>query len=559
MVIDIASPDIANLWNSMRSPNWVVLLASADGTILHTAGNHNDAPKELRLPLQCGRRLAETEIGTNAPAVALSELEVSVIQGAEHFLEELSHFSCAAAPVFGLDGSLTGVLDVTGFNSNLDPRALQRVSMAARSIENRLFEVSTIGVLFGMHEDPRLIGTPFQGLLLVRDDGRMVAANRVAKQMFNLDQNIIRDGQTVHFDQLFEQDLFATALDAGRGVPFAVRTGFGTRLYIVSLRHSPGPAGSKLPVVKPGNHSTRNDAPIDALLEQAELVLRRGIPVLLRGETGTGKEWVARRLHERIRPGKPFIAINCSAIAESLAEAELFGYEEGAYTGSRKGGAAGKIEKAQGGTLFLDEIGDMPLALQSRLLRTLQERTNTRIGGHHELKLDLIVLSATHRDLKRMAQDGAFREDLYFRLNGFSVPLPALRNRNDIAELIDRLLAEFSADGPIQLPDHIRSLMQVYDWPGNIRELRHVLEVACALAGPGRVIQLDSLPEELVENNKMDVIMLEKTTLMSAAESLEGLKESWVSRALYAHNGNISAAAKSLGVSRTTLYKYLRR
>lgn len=552
--VDLATPDILNLWQSMQSPAWVVLLTNADGTIVHSVGNHDLAPRELRLPLQCGRRLPECELGTNAPAVVLSEGEASVVQGGEHFLDELSHFSCVAAPVFGIDGALVGVLDATGFDARLDPRALQRVNLAARSIENRLFADRKDGVLVGLHEDPRMLGTPLQGLLLLRDDGRVLGANRCARQMLGLDRTRMANGQGVTVDELLQQPFLARP---GSTTVQAVRTRAGAVLYLSLLQSPPVGAAPTTKVVSPV--TARPEAPTDTLLTRASLVLQRRIPVLLQGETGTGKEWFARRLHEATRPGKPFVAINCSAIAESLAEAELFGYEDGAYTGSRKGGAIGKIEQANGGTLFLDEIGDMPLHLQTRLLRSLQERSNVRLGGSKEIRVDIQVVSATHRDLTGMIANGVFREDLYYRLGGFRVELPPLRERGDLKQMIHAVLAELQeGQQPWYLAEDVEALLLGYRWPGNIRQLRHVIEVACALSGPGGDIRLENLPDD-ISRQRPAVGCLPEALSPASGTSLSHLKDEWVTSSLAAHNGNVSAAAKALGVSRSTLYRNLQR
>lgn len=556
-LIDLATPDIASLWHSMQSPSWVVLFTNADGTILHSVGKHDLAPRELRLPLQCGRRLPESEMGTNAPAVVLSECEASVVQGGEHFLEELSHFSCVAAPVFGLGGELVGVLDATGFESAIDPRALHRVNLTARSIENRLFASSSTGLLVGIHEDPRLLGTPYQGLLLVREDGRVITANRYAKQMLRLDPFFVQKGQQPTFDELVNLP-FQMLLSSQ--VARVAHTLQGALLYLSMLQSRPSlKAEAKLRVV-PGDVEIAD--PTTPLLSRAKLVLKRQIPVLIQGETGTGKEWFARRLHEGTRPGKPFVAINCSAIAESLAEAELFGYEEGAYTGSRKGGSTGKVEQANGGTLFLDEIGDMPLHLQTRLLRCLQERSNVRLGGSKETKIDIQVVSATHRDLASMINANTFREDLYYRLSGFRVQLPALRERADLRHMIHSSLTEIAQGHQVcRLSSELESLLLSYRWPGNIRQLRHVLEVAYALSEQSGEILEEFLPAEIANARApiAGVIADASAVPVAATAPLSSLKDEWVTSSLAAHDGNVSAAAKTLGVSRSTLYRTLQR
>ncbi|AUF98943.1 sigma-54-dependent Fis family transcriptional regulator [Pseudomonas sp. 02C 26] len=553
-LIEIATPDVVGLMRSMKSPSWVVLFTNADGTILHSTGNHDLAPRELRLPLQCGRRLPESELGTNAPAVVLSESEASVVQGGEHFLDELSRFSCVAAPVFGLDGALAGVLDATGYDSAIDPRALYRVGLAARSIENRLFAASTSGILIGINEDPRLLRTPLQGLMLVREDGRLLSANRNATQMLQVDPGFVQKGQVLGFEDLVDHRLMEVL---GSENIHTVHTHQGALLYL-SVLQAPAIRTDPQKALVVSTQTKCGDL-VSTLLSRAAIVLKRQIPVLIQGETGTGKEWFARRLHDATRPGKPFIAINCSAIAESLAEAELFGYEEGAYTGSRKGGAPGKIELANGGTLFLDEIGDMALNLQTRLLRSLQERSNVRLGGVKETKIDVQVVSATHRDLASMVEARAFREDLYYRLSGFQVQLPALRDRSDLGQMIQTLMTDLQDGQGCHLPEDVEALLLQYRWPGNIRQLRHVIEVACALSGPSGEIQRDSLPAEILVSGHSGLRCSITDHPPKPSTSLSSLRDEWVTASLAAHNGSVTAAAKALGVSRTTLYRYLQR
>jgi transcriptional regulator of acetoin/glycerol metabolism len=570
-LIEIARPDMEQLWRSMRSPHWVVLLIDTQGTIVHSMGDDARAPRELRLPLRCGRRLLEGEFGTTAPAVAVREAQASEVRGEEHFLDELRHFSCAAAPIFDLDGKVTGVLDVTGIDVPMDARALERVCIATRSIEARMYEQATDGFLVRLHEDPRFIGTPSQGLLRVREDGSILCANGAAQDMLGL-----RPYQrNLHLSQLFDGEDLRGLQHLGATVAArTVHARSGARFFVhVSARTEP-PRRTRTTVP---SRPSGPDPAWTAAFERAGRVFPHGLPVLLQGETGTGKEWFARALHEAHRPGKPFVAVNCAALAETLAEAELFGHVEGAYTGSRKGGAAGRIEQAHGGTLFLDEIGDMPMHLQTRLLRVLQERTLTRIGGQQDIPLDLLVISASHCDLAQMVAARTFREDLYFRLNGLKTRLPALRDRQDLDLLIDACLHSAAPPGPpaARLPDALRRRLHECAWPGNIRQLRHVLHVACLLAGPDRDIDADMLPEELFANAPVDRVNQVEINPAASAEipqeppaALEGasapsslslMRHDLIARAIADQAGNVSAAARSLRISRTTIYKHLRR
>ncbi|MEZ5561085.1 MAG: PEP-CTERM-box response regulator transcription factor [Pseudomonadales bacterium] len=277
---------------------------------------------------------------------------------------------------------------------------------------------------------------------------------------------------------------------------------------------------------------------------QVERVAPADATVLILGETGTGKELIARALHALSdRHDAPFVAINCAAIPENLLESELFGHEKGAFTGA-VGRKVGRIEAANGGTLFLDEIGDMPLALQAKILRFLQERIIERVGGTSGIPVDVRVVSATHRDVSEMIAAGAFREDLYFRVAEIALHLPPLRDRgNDAVLLAKAFVTRHASNRGLQLSKDCMAAIEAWTWPGNIRELENRVKRACIMAD-GRFItprdlELDADPDEAPLNLK---------EVRSTAE------RSAIVRALNRCNGNVSQAARLLGVSRPTLY-----
>jgi transcriptional regulator with PAS, ATPase and Fis domain len=297
-------------------------------------------------------------------------------------------------------------------------------------------------------------------------------------------------------------------------------------------------------------------------LEKATRALAHGLPVLLQGETGTGKELFARTLHERVRPRGAFLALNCAAIPEGLIEAELFGYADGAFTGGRKGGAKGKIELAHGGVLFLDEIGDMPLAMQSRLLRVLQERTVMRIGGDREIPVDVLVISATHHRLEQLSEQRVFREDLFYRLNGFTLQLTPLRERTDIPDIIEALLRQAhgvqgeGAEGisldQLITPQAVARLL-AHPWPGNIRQLEQTIRQLCALQCANRPVDVTDLPQEFRQLECQTSV--EGLQRKHSSTTYKEAQEHIIQQALTNHGNNVSAAARALGISRTTLYK----
>jgi transcriptional regulator with PAS, ATPase and Fis domain len=267
------------------------------------------------------------------------------------------------------------------------------------------------------------------------------------------------------------------------------------------------------------------------------------------------------------------VAVNCASIPETLIEAELFGYEDGAFTGARRKGSPGKILQANGGTLFLDEIGDMPLQLQARLLRVLQERQVTPLGSTKSLPVDLAVVSATHRNLREMIAAGRFREDLYYRLNGLVVKLPALRERSDLMAIVQKILRAETNGRPLQLADEVVRLLQAYAWPGNIRQLANALRTAVVMAGGENTITREHLSDDFLADAEEAVgVMAASAAPVAAvaaapaaptqaardAKTLEALALETIRRALDEAGGNISAASKRLGISRNTIYRRLR-
>ena len=293
---------------------------------------------------------------------------------------------------------------------------------------------------------------------------------------------------------------------------------------------------------------------MQAVFESIRKVATVDAPVLILGESGTGKEMTARAIHNRsVRKDGPFIAINCSAIPESLIESELFGHEKGAFTGAhvqRKG----RIESSSGGTLFLDEIGEIPLPIQVKLLRFLQERCIERVGGRQEIPVDTRVIAATNADLKKGMQDGTFREDLFYRLAVVQIVLPALRNREgDILFLAQSFLQQFANEsgkpGLTFAPEALKAI-QRYNWPGNVRELQNRIRRAVIMGGEKRVSAQDLELTGAINPNRTGSIL---------KDAREALERELLQQSLRKHGGKISAAATELGISRPTFYELMEK
>jgi DNA-binding NtrC family response regulator len=297
-----------------------------------------------------------------------------------------------------------------------------------------------------------------------------------------------------------------------------------------------------------GGQLVGSSAPMKHVFRLIEKVASRDASVLIQGENGTGKELVARAVHQRsARKDQPFVAVNCGAIPPNLVESELFGHEKGAFTGAHQT-SEGKFDLAHRGTLFLDEIGDMPLEMQVKILRAIEERKFYRVGGQKEISVDVRFISATNRGLKRSIQEGTFREDLYFRLAVVTLDVPPLRDRGeDILEITENFLSQGSS--PITVTAALRECLLKYPWPGNVRELRNVLEQAIIL-GDGKKIVPSDLPPDVRKRGRGKMVFRLKP--------LSEVEKQYIFRTLEETEGNKAKAASILGISRETLYQKLK-
>jgi transcriptional regulator of acetoin/glycerol metabolism len=552
-LLQLCRSELEMLYASARDNGSIVVLTGPDGTILDALGSADFLSKAARVALRPGVSWHESFIGTNAIGTAIVERKPVEVRGGEHYMAPHRVLSCSASPILDPRGRVAGVLDLSGHAAVHHMHALGMVKLSVEQIERRLFERAFADRdIIRMHLDPAMLGTANEGLL-VFEEHRLVAANRHAMHMLGLDWDELGRRR---YDELFQSAL------PRPGETHALRSHAGDRLH--SRRGTDGPRTFVMPArtrtaVVPPPKIPRQPAPIfDATLEQAlersVRLLDADIPVLLQGETGTGKEVVAREIHRRgNRAHAPFIAINCAALPESLIEAELFGYAPGAFTGARREGMPGLLREAEGGVLFLDEIGDMPLGLQSRLLRVLQEREVVPLGGQRAVALDFALISASHQDIGVAVQDGRFRADLYYRIAQSSTILPPLRERDDVSALITRLWTALgAAEARIGLSAAVVQELATRTWPGNVRQLVSVLKTVLALATPGHPVQLADLP---VDASSMPVAMRACT----GEATLDHLASAAIEQALQACKGNISAAARRLGISRSTLHRRLAR
>ena len=620
-----AAPVMEMLFEQIVGSESMIVLTDAQGTILHSVGDPDMLDRAGKVALAPGVSWAEHSKGTNAIGTALFAEAPTLVHGGEHFMLANSFLTCSAAPIFDPRGNMLGVLDVSGDQRSYHQHTMGLVRMSARMIENHwLSDDYGHRLRLHFHSRPEFIGTLLEGIVVVGGDGRILGANRSAIDQLDIGCAALRMhsltslfGTSVEavFDH-FRAPLavpLRLSLSNGRQIHASARFSGGLRPVVAGIAIEPPaqPAGGAAPAAPgpapdvpapPGRmsglHYLRSgDARIDAVVAKVQRVLNRDIPLLILGETGTGKELLARAMHQDSnRAAQPFVAVNCASIPESLIEAELFGYEDGAFTGARRKGACGRIVQANGGTLFLDEIGDMPLALQARLLRVLQERCVTPLGGQKAVPVDIAVVAATHRDLRQMIDAGTFREDLYYRLNGLVVRLPALRERDDLAAVAQRILRAECPQATPRIGASVMALFSGYCWPGNIRQLANVLRTAAVMAAGEAEIGEQHLADDFIEDARRlrtaalaaaaaapapaaatamppppDALLAGAASSVSAQprsldepardaepRTLFDAEIDLIRAALAAANGNISEASKRLGISRNTIYRKLR-
>ncbi len=598
-VIACARYEMTTLYQQLGDAESAVVLTDTNGVIVHMVSSPEFASQVGPLGLRVGGVWSETEAGTNGMGTCLAAAGPITVQRDDHFFTQFTQLTCSAVPVFDPSGEIAAVLDVTSRSGLMQQHLLVLLGMTARMIENRLIDQRFRNAHpLHFHSRPEFVYTLHEGKLAVDDDGRILAANRSA--LFQLGMQSMEEVRSRRIEDLFQtslEDMLARSSSSSFHPVVTYRANAALRFFAVMRRPAQGASSAAVSnagahaaapplsivqartplrrVVPPhGSESsvTFDDPRLVAHLDTARRVIARRTPVLLCGETGSGKEVFARAVHEASpHAGGAFVAVNCASLPETLIESELFGYRAGAFTGAVRSGRRGKILQADGGTLFLDEIADMPLELQARLLRVLDERHVTPLGTEEVIPVDFQLISASHEHLPARVREGRFREDLFYRLAGVELQLPPLRERSDRRELIRRvLLAEGGAQATLTTEAE-RALLE-HPWPGNIRQLCHVLRTAAALADgkpiarehlpsmqatlPSRPVpvadapQPDVLPGELGHDNDVPPVKLNPIQANERQVLLQMLKQ---------HRWNVSNVAKALDVSRNTLYRKLHK
>jgi len=551
----------------------IMILTDPTGLIIDTQGDSRVIDAGRTVHLEHGGRWSEADIGTNAIGAAMAEARPVQIHGAEHFCTEVQRWTCAAVPVHDpSDGEPLGVVDISGPASTFNPQSLALAVAVGHHVESVLAQsikqdhekllchflakkslwaadeyivLDRRGAI--LHATERALGAVRDSGLRRDDDAptRFLKAlpfedwpARLKALLPNASFDLVNNG-SAGIGAII-------VLHARRRPPATDRNEDGISTPCRKVR-TPQPQALEKTAKNGGSSFVAEDPAARAIVRRVESAAARKMPILIRGETGTGKEQLARHAHAASGRSGAFVPINCAALPENLIEAELFGYADGAYTGARRGGAAGLVREADGGTLFLDEIGDMPVALQGVLLRLLDDWTVRPVGGTG-VKVDVFLVSATNATLDRAVAEGRFRSDLLYRLNTLEVRLPRLRDRTDFDAIAHHLLRSIDPDCAVTAGALAR--LARCSWPGNIRELRNVLARFTLGVTLGAT------------NGSIDEACVAALLEQAPPTSLESLHDVQHARILDVHAetaGNISETARRLGVSRNTIYRALGR
>nr|WP_321467826.1 sigma-54-dependent Fis family transcriptional regulator [uncultured Desulfobulbus sp.] len=522
---------------------------------------------------------SEKSVGTNAIGLSITSGLPQRVVGLEHFCESHHNWTCSAAPIFDFNGTLLGAVDISGPNEYDHSQCLALAVYYARAIEALFIQKQCMGMIGTVLNNNAI------GVITLNGFGQVSYCNAAAADLFGSSlQKLSGKDASIWFDLSPFLNMAPNEMAAEAYAMVELRCLYNptwsiyatplvnnfNRLHGLTLCIYPplsAPPSANKPVAIENNNGFSTmigkSASFQKVLKTARKVAPTETTVLITGQSGTGKEVMARALHEASpRAKKPFVAVNCGAIAPDLIQSELFGYAEGSFTGALRGGQVGKFEQASGGTIFLDEIGEMPLAIQVNLLRVLDEHQITRVGGKKPIFVDVRVVAATNRDMEVMVEEGNFRKDLYYRLHVVHLPLPQLCQREeDIQLLADHFIKEFAEKLGCRIDavdPEFRRALSAYPWPGNIRELRHVIESTMVLLDD-TTLRLQSLPEKIQRASRPAQLPESEDRHIFKSLNFDDIQRQALEQALLQYNGNISQIAKALGIGRNTTYAKLKK
>lgn len=595
-LIEIARPFMTNLYKFFEGSGYIVMLTDNQGYILEAFGDDATLKNAIGLNFIKGANWTEESVGTNAIGTALVLKRPIQVSGPEHYCCKHHPWTCSATPIFDHEGNVLGILDLSGPSNEAHLHTLGMVVAAGEAIREQMqIRQKNRELTLANSQLTSIIQSMSDGVIAFDERGIVTQVNPPAEQIIGRKSKDLlgRPLKEILGDRACFIDQLLADHDSFSEVEVMVDSINGLIHCLVSgkpILDDRGVITGGLMLVRPiervqklvnrfsGAHATfyfkdiiGESVGIKEAVRMASLAASSMSTVLLQGESGTGKELFAQAIHNHSpRRRGPFVAVNCGAIPRELIASELFGYEEGAFTGAKRGGRPGKFELASGGTLFLDEIGEMPLEQQVALLRVLQEKKITRLGGDRVIPVDVRVICATNKNLLSEVEKGNFRRDLYYRVNVITINIPPLRERpEDIPIIFKHFLERICREWGRNLMDvdlEVLEYLKRYHWPGNVRELQNVVERMVNMAH-GERITVENLPEEIYrplhpENCEtasfMHVVRIgderEKRKSVQAERERRIILE-----LLTKYGGNVSRVARELGLSRNTVYRKMKR
>ena len=577
-LLDIALRAMEDIYDYTKNSGFAICISDANGIILEMIGDEEERAFCEYSNFIVGSDWSEEIMGTNAIGLTIKVNQPVQVYGYEHFCKCAALSTCSSSPI-NSQGELIGVLNITGDYRLANNHTLGMAVAASKAIERELEKSMAYDELERSNAlRQSIIESVVEGILVLDGEGRILHINHKMERYLNSGKREALLGQKADKlirgnERLFERVLSGKPMD---GETVMLKLDHEKKRFIINSTPMYGEGGHNKGAVIAFNElhnvvkkiiRSRATITFDDLIgesagfkrvwEQARMAAETDSSVLLLGESGVGKDLFAQAIHnESKRAREPFIIVNCSAIPRELISSELFGYEDGAFTGARKGGQLGKFELADQGSIFLDEIGEMPLDLQATLLRVLEEKAITRIGGSEVISTNVRLISATNRDLIQAIRDKRFRQDLFFRLNVLTITIPALRERrSDIPLLTEHLIQKISTrlGKPASYVDPtMMDYMLQYDWPGNVRELSNVVERALNLSRSG-ILTVDYLPNDFLDNAQSEAM-----DIWEQIPTKDDLEEHLI-RNYLAKFTNKTDVAKALGISRSSLYRKMEK
>ena len=585
-LIEVSKLYIDMVYSAVMDNEFIIVLTDNNGCILYIRGSEENSSNLNCVNIKVGAYMDEQNIGTNAMGTAISEDKCVQITASEHYIVGLQGLTCSAAPIHNTSGEIVGTLNLTGRSNMKHPHTLGLVVFGVKAIENELDNKKINDILTQTYNYMEsVIDNYDKGIMILDKEGKITNINKFGAEILNRDKDFLLKEEVNYIIPGLGnilKDLDTDNSNIIKEVKLKHASKYKTKLVFKGIRHKEKIIGM---VVTMSNEKEEKDVKdvtgafltfndiigesivISNVITNCKIISNSPSTVLIQGESGTGKEVIAQAMHNySLRRANKFVAINCGAIPTNLIESELFGYEEGTFTGGKKGGKPGKFEIANGGTLFLDEIGEMPLEMQVNLLRVLQDGRVTRLGGNTEIHVDVRVIAATNKNLKKQVKKGSFREDLYYRLCVIPIILPPLRERKgDVEKLIEYFLRiksfKLNKQIPVIKEDLYNSLLS-YNWPGNIRQLENYIENIVNLDGKLSFDLWEDCDEKINEVIKKDAIetsYYENCEVKKENFNLEELESKAINEAIKSCNYNMTKVAKALGISRNTLYLKIKK